>query len=953
MTPQAILRNEAAREQPSAPQQPVYAFGRFRLYPTLRRLELDDSPVKIGARAFDLLQLLVRQAGETVSKRAIWDAVWSGLHVSDGNLRFQLVELRRILAAGGAGGAISAVPGRGYCFTTPLQHMPPDAAPQMSSSTAMRLPPQLEHMVGRQEDLAALKVLLAERRLVTIVGAGGIGKSTLAIAAAHEALAVHGRDIAFVDIGAVLDSALVISAIAAALDIVVQTSDPIRDITMRLAVRNTLLVIDSAEHVLDTVAIVVERLMREAPNLHLVVTSREALRIKGESVLWLEPFDEPTAEQSTSLVRLLQNPAAELLVERALAADSRLHFTDEDAPLIAGLCRQLDGVALAIELAAGRIPTHGLRGALDLLAGRIDHLRGGRRTAPTRHTSLRHTLTWSYDLLDPRTQLVLRRLSIFVGPFSLAAVCSVASGGEIDSATAAIALDDLASKSLVSVRRGSQVARFRLLDTTRAFLREQVAREEWPPLAARHAAYYSALLRHEEDPAGEGTAQAPTLEDLPNIRAALGWCYAQPGQDRAGTALAAGAGVLLQRLSLLTECQDVCETAIAALLPGEIGSRAELELQSCLAQSLMYTSGHTPKVLAAFERALELAANFGEVERQLEIINALHVFHNRSASFSQGLAVAEEGFRIAQAAAAVGSNALGHISLGIALHHVGRHREAIRHLEEAIALCERDSGLDRIASYATHPNRARVIVAQSLWLRGFPDQAAAMARDSIAEASALGHALSLAVALSGVPPVFIWRRDWEECERLLDLHWTLAEQNSLHPYRALVIGRRGELAVHAGRADLGVPMIGQALAELGALNYRLFSNPLRMTLAEGLAQLGECERALAEIDSCQRAVEPDGDMLYLPEVLRVKAEIVAELPDHEEKPASLLQRALAIARSQGALAWELRIATTSARLQRRGPKREEASALLMSVLRRFGEGGRTGDLVVAQKLLEN
>lgn len=936
----------------SGASHPIYAFGRFRLLATQRRLERDGEPVSIGARAFDLLLLLVENAGSTVSKQAIWERVWPGIHVGEGNLRFQLVELRRRLDEGCAGSCIASVPGRGYCFVKPLRRLDAEAAPESRLGGTVRLPQRLQRMVGREGALGSLGRLLGERRFVTVVGPGGVGKTTLAIAVAHDHLSGWAGDAIFVDLSAVHDTSLVASVIAAFLGLPVQSPDPTPEVVLRLKARETLVVLDNVEHLLDAVSALAERLFAEAPLLRLLVTSREAMRVEGEHIYPLEPFDHPTIEQSGSLAGLLENPAAKLLVERALAADSQLSFMDEDAPMIASICRQLDGVPLAIELAAGRIPMHGLKGTSALLDARLDHLYGGKRTAAPRHRSLGETLAWSYDLLDSRARAVLCRLTVFVGSFSLEAACAVVSDEEIGSTEAARTLADLVAKSLVSVRRTRGTARFRLLDTMRTYLLGKVAQDEWPMIAARHARYYCQLLQRNAPQTAVGSVgHVAGIDDIPNVRAALGWCYAAPGEDRAGTPLAAGAAVLLQRLSLLSECQSICEAAIAALPPAELGSRNEMELQTCLAQALMFTSGHTPKVFAAFERASELAGLFKEAGRQLAITNALHVYHNRSANFAEGLAVAKRGHRIAQAQSDPAIVALGHISLGIALHHVGRHGEACIHLEEAIELGERGAGIDRIASYSTHPNRARVIVAQSLWLRGFPDQAAAMAHQSIAEASSLDHTLSLAIALSGVPPVFIWRQDWKEVERLLDQHWGLATQGSLLPYRALIIGRRGEAAIHMGRAELGVELVDEALVLLNASNYRLFSTPLRMALAQGLAQLSQTERALAEIETCQISVEPNGDAMYLPELLRIKATVLTEYPARRAEAEALLLRALATARDQDALSWELRAAATLAGLWIQQARHKEARSLLQPIFERFTEGYQTADLKLAKSLL--
>lgn len=502
-------------QRPAGASSPIYAFGRFQLFPFERRLDQDGEPVRIGARAFDLLQLLIENAGATVSKQAIWDRVWPGIHVDDGSLRFQLVELRRRLDEGGEHGCIASVLGRGYCFTAAVRRVEPLGVSDKSPEWMVRLPPRLKRMVGRDGDLATVGRLLAEQRFVTIAGAGGIGKTTLAIAAAHDEQRDHLGDAVFVDLGAVHDPALVAGAIASALGLPVPSLDPTPEIIARLRLRETLLVLDSVEHLLAAVAEVAERMFGEASLLRLLVTSREALRAEGERIYPLEPFDHPTTEQSSSLGGILENPAAQLLVERAIAADGQLRFADEDAPMIAAICRELDGVPLAIELAAGRVPAYGLKGTSALLGKGLDHLYGGRRTAAPRHRSLGDTLAWSYDLLDHRSRTIFRRLSVLVGPFSLEAACAVAGDDEIGAAETAKAIADLVAKSLVSVRRAEGMVRFRLLNTMRAYLREKIGQDEWPAISARHARYYcELLLRSAPLPAADGSGYAAGSDDI-------------------------------------------------------------------------------------------------------------------------------------------------------------------------------------------------------------------------------------------------------------------------------------------------------------------------------------------------------------------------------------------------------------------------------------------------------
>lgn len=912
-----------------------YTFGRFKMLTCERRLERDGEPIRIGARAFDLLTILVENAGTTVTKQAIWQHVWPGIHVGEGSLRFQLFELRRLLNQSGIRNSIVAVPSRGYCFTAMVHRFKDENTSDGASGHILKLPQSMTRMIGRGRDLAALKRLLSEQRIVTIIGVGGIGKTTLAVAVALAYGDARPSDRIFVDLGAVHDPGLVYVSIAASLGVPLQSHDPLPAIIARLQARDTLLILDSVEHLLPAAAEAVERLVLVLPSLQILITSREALRVEGEHVYPLEPLEQPNIAQHCSLVAIQESPAAQLLIERTVAADGRFRFDDSDAPLIAAICEQLDGIPLAIELAAGRIPAFGLKGTIALLSEGLDHLKGGRRNAAQRHRSLKDTLAWSYDLLDARSQTVFRRLSVFVGPFRREAVHSVVGGLAGDVAEI---LADLVAKSLVSVRRNHGTTRFRLLDTMCSFLRAKLSPDERYIASERHARYYCELLER------DGAAAETSIDDVPNVRAALAWSYAEPREGWPGTRLAVNAAQFYQRLSLLPECQSACETAIAALPAVEVGSREEMELQTCLAQAMMYSSGHAPQVLAAFERALGLAARFAEPARQLAIMSALHVYHNRSADFVRGLEVAERGLQFASARGDHYDLALGHLSFGISLHEVGRHHEASFHLAKAMELSDRAPGVDRLAAYATHPNRGGVILAQSLWLRGFPDQAATQASNAVAEIEALGHTLSLAIALSGVPSVFIWRQDWQVVGALLDRHWALAEEYGLAPYKALVLGRRGELAIYTGQARLGVRLIDEALTRLATSNYRLFFTPLRLALAKGYAELDQIDRAVREIDTCILNVEAGGDAMYLPELLRLKAQFSIEDRSASEAAERLLLQAFDIAGEQGALSWQLRAATTLATIYIEQCRRDEARMVLCPVLDRFSEGHDTADL---------
>lgn len=487
----------------NGPDSTSVAFGPFILSPGTRVLENNGVPVALGDRALDILIVLVERAGEIVSQKELMSRAWRDLIVSPGNLRVHMTTLRKVLDDGRAGARyIQNVVGQGYCFIAPVRRtntvditVPASTHSPASSLEPWRaLPPAMMRMIGRDATVGTIAADLRVDRFVTIVGPGGMGKTTVAVAIAHAMLAEFSGKVYFVDIGAITDPAGLISAVTSTLGLNAHGASPLAILMALLRKTRMLLVLDNCEHVIDAAAALAETIFSAAPEVHILATSRESLRAEGEHIYWLRPLESPPPDSSVSAATALRFPAVQLLVERATASDSRFELTDANAPMVAQICGRLDGIALAIEFVAGRIGTHGLEGTAGLLNKRLGLHWQGRRTALPRHQTLHSLLDWSYGLLSQLERRVLRRLSIFIGAFTLDAAQAVAAEAGIDAIQLAAAVDQLIAKSLVSVTP-EPAASFRLLETTRLFaLRKLEESGEVDTTAEHHARYLLRLL---------------------------------------------------------------------------------------------------------------------------------------------------------------------------------------------------------------------------------------------------------------------------------------------------------------------------------------------------------------------------------------------------------------------------------------------------------------------------
>lgn len=521
------------------------SFGAFTLLPAERRLLRGGDDVRLGPRTFDVLIALIEKAPLLVSKPELFDRVWSGLVTEDNSLRFQITLLRKALGDDPAGGKfISTVQGRGYCFvaevsrTSRSRREPATSAyPPLDDGPKTNLPLPMHPIVDRERELAELEDSLLRHRLVTVVGSGGVGKTRLAVELGRRVLPRYPDGVWLVDLAPLSDPELIASAVAAVLNLAGEGATA-ETLARWIGRRRLLLIFDNCEHLVDAVAGLTEVLLSRAGALTALATSQESLRVAEEQVYALEPL----ALAPAGAVEIAGFGAITLFVERARRADRRFALSPENAESVAEICRRLDGVPLALEMAAARMPLLGVDGLLSGLAEEcLDLLRRDPRRSNGRHRSLRHVAAWSYGLLDATDRKVFCRLAVFRGTFSQSDAVAIVAPLGLDRWEAVDALWRLREKSLIVIEPGA-IPRYRLLETLRLHaIGELRANGDDEAVAEQHARHVAAVL-HRAEAEWETTPDpdwvARYQPEFDNLRAALDWTLAAPERRQAALVLA-------------------------------------------------------------------------------------------------------------------------------------------------------------------------------------------------------------------------------------------------------------------------------------------------------------------------------------------------------------------------------------------------------------------------------
>jgi predicted ATPase len=906
--------------------------------------------------------MLAQAGGDLVTKDRLIKHVWPNVIVEENTLLVHISAIRKALGADR--GLLKTISGRGYCLlgAWTRRESPEPAEPrgaERKASPSLRpfvtnAPWATSSLIGRHAAVRELRDFLSAHRIVTLTGTGGIGKTKLALAVSQAIFPTLAGDLVLVELAPLSNVKLVASAVASALGLKFEREAiSAHAVARAIGDRKMLLVLDNCEHVIGGAAEVAETIVRGCARVSVLATSREALGVEGERVYRVPPLKVP-AEHENDLEVALEHSAAQLLVARMKELASGFAPQQGDLSAIKAICRRLDGIPLAIEFAAARAVTLGLLEVSLHLDSLFSFLTGGRRTALPRHQTLRAALDWSHDLLPDSERRVLRRLAVFSGGFTAEALFAAMGDGRQGELATLDSISSLVAKSLVMLDESAPGGRWRLLDTIRAYAREKLDQAgEAEITVRRHAEFFrdffaSATLYSRAQPSEDGVAHY--IREIDNVRTALDWAFSASGDEAVGIVLTAAYVPVWLHLSLMVECRQRVERAVAGLeTDANLSPSLRVKVQVAfgmaeVGSSLAWSDS------GSLSEALALAENLGDADAQLRALWRIWSFQYYRGDWRTGLAFAERFATIASRSGTSADALVGERLVGTAAHYIGDQRSARLHLERMLASYEAPSD-QRHTFWFHHDQRivTRAMLARVLCLQGHFDQARQNVYDSLNQALAKRHTLSLRYTLGwGVFPIALMTGDFAGAERSLEMFDDISE--TLLPFWTLMAqSMHGALLIKRGELAPGVELLGAVLDTFRSQNWTMCFPDMVGVLAEGLAALGREDEARATLDEAFERMDRGGARWCAPDLLRIKADLSVSAGSAEE----CFLRSIDVAREQGAGLWELQAATSLARLWAKHGRADEGRQILASVYDNLGQGLTYAPMRTARDLLDS
>ena len=956
----AIPESYASMERASKLDGNTYCFGDYRFIPAQQRLMLADNPLRVGARALDLLHILVVRAGEVVSKEELIAGAWPDTFVHESNLKVNIAALRRIFARTAPGiSFIATVNGRGYRFISPLRVYGGNGPrlPYLSAEGAFRKLPDLAGVVGRDDIIADLAAKFLECRFVTVVGPAGVGKTTVAIALAKELTARYRDGVCFVDLTVIGDPQLTEATIAASLGVGSKWTNILAGIVEALHGRELLLVLDNCEHVLSNTSAIAEHLTMAIPGLRILATSREPLRSRSETIFRLSPLAYPDDQHGKNWTDAMAFPAMDLFARRASEVCG-YRLDDADAPFVTAICRRVDGIALAIELAASRLQALKPAALLELLEHSFEPLNAGSGRNATRHETLFATLGWSYQLLSIDEARILRILSVFSGRFSVSDAYGVTShvGGTAEEITEWVT--SLASKSLLSVNHEDGAPIYRLLDSTRSFaLALLVKNGEHSDAQSCHARYLLHLMEKAEAewqwrPRSEWTAAyEPRMNDL---RKAIDWAFGDGAIAEVGIRLTSAAVPLWDELSTVAESRRRVERALQSVQAlSRCDPAVKMKLIASFASGLNFSNHFGPDADAAWTDANRLAREIGNVDFQFRTLWGLGILQSFTGRHKKAIATLEQFAQLADhenERPVVAEGERVRLTAVFYCGNVRRAHDGLNRLMHEHALSAKHSGvarfqMDRFVSI-------RVALATAAWVAGERGEAAAALREALDHSVALDHLVSHSNALAQAAlPIALWSGDTETSRNHVA---TLARNLSLrdipiwrpvcHFYEGAVMSIDGDVN--------GIGMMSSAIEQLITNNFVVRVPFYLAMLAEASIHHKQVALARDSLSAAFERADRQGEYWSQPELLRVRG-LLRWLDGDLPGASETLSLATETATESGALFFRLRATTALAELWGQTDRHGAAAELLSPICDAFDDVSPCANIAKARHLLDS
>lgn len=934
-------------------QRSALAFGRFRLSRARKQLTSDAGPVQLGSRALELLTVLVERAGSVVTTDELISLVWPHTVVEASSVRVHVAALRKALADGRGGARfVINIPGRGYSFVAAVREIPddqpaepgPETIAASGTGTGMHFPGRMMPVLGRGDILERILKNLPERRFLTLVGPGGIGKTALASEIAARLAPGFDDGVVFVDLSLVKEAPEAPAVIAARLGIANHDADSELALGTLLRRKHLLLVLDNCEHVAKVVAPLIQRQLLVSPHLLVLATSREPLGVVSETLYRLQGLEVPPPAASLTRDEAMRYESVQLFFQRACASSSTFSLSDDEAPIVGDICRWLGGNPLAIELVAARTDLYGVSELAAMLDTRLLESPQARRTALPRHRTLAAMLDWSYRLLSEPEQVILRRLAVFRSSFSMQAAKQVASDEAIAPAEVARIILRLATKSLVLSDARAGAARYELAGLTRTYVYEKfLVASDHAETRSRHARYMLEVLNQSQahwptaDRAEWTASYGPLMED---VLSALEFALTEPQlRDLAMELLAAGA-MLGVRFSRLLDFEALIKQALSAVETSHSSLDRKMRLRASLRfmNDAQYGASRWLTEEVAQSKSLSLDQEEVWIQIDTQIVDFLRSWV--SGNYAEMLRLGNHFSAIAQSSDDPLAALVADRIQGQARHFNGDHDRSRAQCERVMSNRMRRGPLRSITGTTDFSVSMRIILARIHWLQGRAELAAVVADEAIHFAK-LEQPQSLCLSLAfAACPIALWSGDVNKARSLIEL---LREQASDHSLRGIWLPwaqALGELLDHRddGRLGSASSQFVQSASKYGLL------------LVDHLYTI-EPELAIVEGFGLERGRESSW---CAPELQRLSGERALRSGSGRSVELSAeasFKSAIALARHQNAVAWELRASMSLAKLWHGQSRDDEAYRLLSAVYERMPQARGTADLLAAKRVL--